>query len=205
MRMHRSSGHLLLAACAAAAAAAAQAPPSAPLSLPPRQYSTLDSPASQDVSDAQLGLEARARLYEGLGVSNLSVLVRQGVARIGGTVRSETDRERAEQLAREVPGITNVINELRIADSLTIALANEAAAAAAQQKADIENAVAERIRLDPVLGSRSIRVTADALSNTITLTGTVSTEEEKTRAGQIAVGALPAGNVRNLLEVRQRL
>jgi hypothetical protein len=33
----------------------------------------------------------------------------------------------------------------------------------------------------------------------------VTTEEEKERAGQIAVSAFPAGTVRNQLEVRQRL
>lgn len=197
MRMHRL---LFLAACSAAAAAAAQ-----PLSLPPREYSAIEGDTSEQVSDAQLGLEARARIYEGFGISNMSVLVRQGVATIGGTVRTEEDRQRAEQLAREVPGITNVINELRIADPLTVALAQEAAATAEREKADLENMVRERLRADAVLGSRSIEVTADATTNAVTLTGTVSSEEEKVRAGQVAVAAFPAGNVRNLLEVRQRL
>jgi osmotically-inducible protein OsmY len=56
-----------------------------------------------------------------------------------------------------------------------------------------------------VLGSRDIKVDADGLTNTVTLTGTVSTQEEKERAGQLAVSAFPAGQVRNQLEVRQRL
>ena len=51
----------------------------------------------------------------------------------------------------------------------------------------------------------TIRVVADGLTNTITLSGTVSTEEEKERAGQIAVRRFPIGQVRNQLEVRQRL
>ena len=54
------------------------------------------------------------------------------------------------------------------------------------------------------LGSREIRVVADGLTNTVTLSGTVSTEDEKERAGRIAVSAFPVGQVRNQLEVRER-
>ena len=191
----------LLAACGAVAAASAQAPRPAPPGAD-------SAPAARDrpqVSDAQLGLEARARLFEGLGISNLSVLVSQGVATVDGAVPSEVDRQRAEDLVRQVDGIQSVVNDLRVADPLTLALADEAAAEADREKADVENRVAEQLRADTVLGSRSIDVVADELGNTVTLTGTVSTEEEKERAGQIAAAVLPAGNVRNQLEVRQRL
>lgn len=190
----------LLVACAAAAAASAQPPQAAP----PAASASASGDRPQ-VSDAQLGLEARARLYEGLGISNLSVLVNQGVATVDGTVPTEAERQRAEALVREVQGIETVVNELRIADPLTLALADEAAAAAEQEKADVENMVAEQLRADAVLGSRPIDVVADELANTVTLTGTVGTEDEKERAGQIAAAAFPAGNVRNQLEVRQRL
>lgn len=201
MRRHPHFGLPLLAACAMGAVASAQAPQ-------PTPPDAAAAPASRDVtdvSDAQLGLEARARLFEGLGISNLSVLVSQGVATVDGTVRSEADRRRAEELVREVRGIESVVNELNVADELTLALADEAAAATERERADVENMVAERLNADAVLGSRSIAVAADELANTVTLTGTVSTEEEKDRAGQIAASAFPAGNVRNQLEIRQRL
>lgn len=189
----------MAAACAAAAIASAQAP-----QAPPADSASAARERPQ-ISDAQLGLEARVRIFEGLGISNLSVLVSQGVATLGGAVPSEADRQRAEELVREVPGIQTVVNNLRVADPLTLALADEAAAEAEREKANVENTVAERLRADAVLGSRSIDVEADELGNTVTLTGTVTSEEEKERAGQIAAAALPAGNVRNQLEVRQRL
>lgn len=201
MRHQLRFGFPLLAACAAMTAASAQAPRSAP---PPADSSAVARERPQ-VSDAQLGLEARARLFEGLGISNLSVLVSQGVATVDGTVPSEGELQRAEQLVREVPGIESVLNELRVADPLTLALADESAAAAEREQAEVENRVAEQLRADAVLGSRSIEVVADELGNSVTLTGIVSTEEEKERASQIAGAALPAGNVRNQLEVRQRL
>jgi osmotically-inducible protein OsmY len=56
-----------------------------------------------------------------------------------------------------------------------------------------------------VLGSRDIRVEADQVGNTVTLSGTVSTNDEKEMAGRIAVDAYPTGRVRNQLEVQQRL
>lgn len=201
MRHQHRFGLPLLAACAAVSAASAQAPDS----TPPAEESTSAARTRPDVSDAQLGLEARVRLYQALGISNLSILVNQGVATLDGTVPSDAERQRAEELVREMPGIRSVVNGLRIADPLTLSLADESAAASEREKADVENMVAEQLRADAVLGSRPIEVVADELANTVTLTGTVSTEEEKQRAGEIAAAALPAGNVRNQLEVRQRL
>ena len=201
MRQTIRLGLPLLAASAAIAAASAQAPQPAP----PAAVGTSVERDRPDVSDAQLGLEARARLYEGLGISNLSVLVREGVATVDGTVPTETDRGRAEDLIREVPGIQSVVNDLRVADPLTLALARESEDASDREKMDVENMIAEQLRADAVLGSRAIDVVADELANTVTLTGTVSSEDEKQRASEIAVGAFPAGNVRNQLEVQQRL
>ena len=86
-----------------------------------------------------------------------------------------------------------------------MALANEANAVADRESTTIEIAVAAQLRSDPVLGSRAIRVVADDHTNTVTLTGTVSSEDEKEHAGRIAVSAFPAGQVRNQIEVRQRL
>jgi osmotically-inducible protein OsmY len=192
---------LLVAACFAAAGASAQAPDAAPRadSAPPA------SEARQNVSDAQLGLEVQVHLFQGLTVSNLSSIVRHGVATLAGVVNSEEERQRAEQIARSVPGIKDVVNELRIADATILAIANESQALAERAKADIETTVTERLRSDATLGSREIVVEADDLTNTVTLRGTVSTEEEKERAGQLAVSAYPAGQVRNQLEVRERL
>jgi osmotically-inducible protein OsmY len=192
---------LLLAACAVAAGACAQAPESTAQadSRPP----VTDS--RRNVSDAQLGLEVQVHLFQGLNVSNLSSIVRYGVATLDGTVRSEEERQRAEQIALGVPGITSVVNQLRIADATLVAIANESQALAERETMDTEDAVRERLRSDPSLGSRQIVVEADDLTNTVTLRGTVSTEDEKARAGQLAVSAFPAGQVRNQLEVRQRL
>lgn len=191
----------LLATFAAATVASAQPEPS-----PPPTASEPNPSTSERVgpSDPGLALEVQSRLYQELN-SSISVLVRYGVATLDGVVRTEADGQRAEAIALEVVGVDGVVNALAVAPPLTVAAIDGAEVATAQENSDIEDAVEERLRMDAALGSREIRVVADGLTNTVTLSGSVSTEEEKERAGRIAVSAFPIGQVRNQLEVRQRL
>jgi osmotically-inducible protein OsmY len=192
----------LLVVCAAAAVISAQQPPE---SAPPDASPVPEARETINVSDAQLGLEVQSRLYQALDVSNLSALVRYGVATLNGRVSTEADRQRAEQLALEVNGVESVVNELMVATPVVVALATQAQEIVAREDSDLETEVMNRLRLDPVLGSRDIHVKTDDVGNTLTLTGTVSTAEEKEQAGRIAVNSFPAGRVRNQLEIEQRL
>jgi osmotically-inducible protein OsmY len=200
MRRHHTPALSLLVAGTAAAIASAQAPqPETPVVEPP------SAPREHvDVSDAQLGLEVQARIYDELEV-NLSSIVRSGIVTLDGMVRSEADIERAAELALAVHGVHGVINELVVTQPLSIAIAEEAAVVREREGANIELDITARLNSDATLGSRPIRVVVDELTNTVTLTGTVTSPEEKDRAGQLAIEAFPAGQVRNQLEVRQRL
>jgi osmotically-inducible protein OsmY len=204
MRRHRQYLVLLLATLAASSVASAQRqersePPIAEVDPAPSTSERVGP------SDPGLALEVQARLYQQLTDSNMSVLVRYGVATLDGVVRTEADRRRAEEIALEVPGVESVVNDLTVAPPVTIAAADEAQAVTDRENASVEQEIERRLRSDATLGSRDIRVVADGLTNTVTLTGTVSTEEEKENAGRIAVDSFPVGQVRNQLEVRQRL
>jgi len=191
----------LLAAFAAATVASAQPQPS-----PPRDAAERPSTSERNgPSDPGLALEVQARLYQELSSSNVSVLVRYGVATLDGVVRTEAERERAQQIASQVPGVDDVVNELTVAPAVTVAAVDNAKIATNQENTDTEEMVTQRLRMDAALGSREIRVVADGLTNTVTLSGTVTTEDEKERAGRIAVSAFPIGQVRNQLQVRERL
>jgi osmotically-inducible protein OsmY len=206
MRSHyRYCLPLLAAAYAATAIATAQAPQQPSTPRPTPAPPPPDARERPEVSDAQLGLEVQARLYQQLDVGNLSALVRYGVATLDGTVRTEADRQRAEELALEVHGVESVVNEIVVADPLLLAVADEGDAVTQREGADIETAVTQSLRSDAKIGSRPITVMVDELTNTVTLTGQVASEEEKESAGRLAVSAFPAGQVRNQLEVRQRL
>ena len=193
---------LLLATLGAAAVASAQQPQSAP---PPAATPRPSTSERVGPSDPSLALEVQARLYQQLTDSNMSVLVRYGVATLDGVVRTDANRQRAEEIALQVPGIDSVINDLTVAPPVAIAAVADAQAVTERENTNVEEQVVQQLRTDAAVGSRDIRVVADRLTNTITLSGTVATEEEKERAGQIAVKAFPVGQVRNQLEVRQRL
>ena len=190
----------LLAVIAATAAASAQ-----PQQAPPRDAAERPS-ASERVgpSEPSLALEVQARLYQALSSSNVAVLVRYGVATLDGVVRTEAERERAQEIASQVPGVDEVVNELTVAPAVTVAAVDNAKVTTNQENTNTEETVTQRLRMDAALGSREIHVVANGLTNTITLSGTVSTEDEKERAGRIAVSAFPVGQVRNQLEVRER-
>ena len=192
----------LLATLAAATVASAQPEPSPPPSEAPPKPSTSERVGP---SDPGLALEVQARLYQEMPNSSLSVLVRYSVATLNGNVRTDADRQRAESIALGVPGVAGVDNKLSVAPPVTVAAINDAAVTTSRENEDIEENVAQRLRTDAALGSREIRVVADGLTNTVTLSGTVSSEEEKERAGRIAVSAFPVGQVRNQLQVQQRL
>jgi osmotically-inducible protein OsmY len=198
---HHQNQLALLVGCSAIAIVSAQQPPPA---VPPEVVAP-EAREPVNVSDAQLGLEVQSRLNQTLEVSNLSALVRYGIATLKGSVRTDEDRRRAEQVALDVHGVETVLNEIVVESPVVIALAEDAEAIAQRETSDIETAVADKLRLDPVLGSRNIRVMVDEVGNTATLSGTVSTEEEKEQAGKIAVTAFPNGRIRNQLEVQQRL
>src|SRR5687768_17292214 len=154
----------LLAGCTAAAIVSAQAPPP----TPPRAESPPATRERVETSDAHLGLEVQVRLMQELGVSNLSAIVRYGVATLDGMVRAEADIKRAEELALSVRGVNSVVNELSVAQPLAVAVADEAAAVREREGNDIETQVTSRLNADAVLGSRSIRVVVDELTNTVT-------------------------------------
>lgn len=209
MRRHCQYLLPLLASLAASGVASAQSersePPIAAVDPAP---STSDAPSTSErvgPSDPNLALEVQSRLYQQVASSNMSVLVRYGVATLDGVVRTEADRHRAEEIALQVHGVDSVVNDLAVAPAVTIAAVDNAQTVTKQENTSVEERVEQQLRTDAALGSREIRVVSDKLTNTITLSGTVSTEDEKERAGQIAVKAFPVGQVRNQLEVRQRL
>ena len=193
MRAHYLSfGALLLAYATHDAVTAQPRVPPQPAELPAEP----DVREAIGPSDAALGLEVQARLYQALETVDLRVEVRDGVATLDGTVRTDSERLRAADIARDVTGVQRVLNELVVdttpADDTRLD----------RDGATLETAVAAELRGDPVLASRDIQVIADRRSNTVTLTGEVGSQSEKERATRIAASAFTAGHVRNRLQVR---
>lgn len=193
VRSHQLSLPLLLCVYTIELATAAQP------RVPPRPADLPAEPAVREAigpSDTALGIQVQTRIFEALDVADLRARVDDGVARLQGTVRSETDRLRAADIARDVMGVQRVLNELEVDPTAADDPALES------DVATLEGAVAAQLRGDPVLGSRDINVTVDRRSNTLTLTGEVASQAEKERATRITAQAFTVGHVRNRLQVR---
>ena len=148
--------------------------------------------------DAQIGLQVQAELNQALDISNLSALVRDGVATLQGVVRTEDEKTRAEQIARRVDGVERVDNEIVVdAARLAAAVSNHAEGPTA-----LDAIVRASLQRDPDLAARDISVTTR--TNIVTLTGEVASEAERQRAERIAAETREVAQVRNRLSVRSR-
>ena len=78
---------------------------------------TADSADSErDLADSRRLAE---RLHETDGLADVTVTVQDGVAELGGVVLAPEDRERAEQVAGQQPGITRVENRVALSTRLS--------------------------------------------------------------------------------------
>jgi osmotically-inducible protein OsmY len=71
---------------------------------------------AQQVSDVEATAQVKAALAQELGlatVANVSVNVTDGVVTLAGKVDNPDRKARAEQIARAVPKVTRVINNLQ--------------------------------------------------------------------------------------------
>jgi osmotically-inducible protein OsmY/sporulation protein YlmC with PRC-barrel domain len=137
-----------------------------------------DQELEWEVEDA---LWTDTALVEGLlHETTISVLVRDGVVTLGGYVRSVVQKQYAEKVAANVPGVLGVRNHL-VADD------------------ELEQAVSEALDADP--RTRDLPIHVDAWIGYVHLTGDVPTKEIKAAAQQIAAGVPGVRNAINMLAV----
>src|SRR5690606_30279680 len=119
-------------------AAAAEATPEAALDVPRDVPSDASGDVSGDAPGAVAADPARdlvesqrlaQRLKEADGLADVTVTVRDGVAELEGVVLAPEDRERAEQLAAQQPGIERVENRVTLSTRLSDRLATASALA----------------------------------------------------------------------------
>jgi len=80
---------------------------------------TNETPAAQ-VNDFEITTSVKSKLASGLGLStvpNISVNSTNGVVTLSGPVDSDATKEKAEQIAQNVPKVKRVVDNLQIAPS----------------------------------------------------------------------------------------
>jgi hyperosmotically inducible periplasmic protein len=157
----------------------------------------LISVEGQNVSDVQLAAQLDRKLYfDRIGYDNqfnyVTASVQNGVATLSGETRTPVDRDSALSLANLMPGVKEVVNDIRVAP-------------ASNFDDDIRLRVMRAIYRDPVLSrygmdpALPIRIVVN--NGKLSLYGTVENKMDKQVAGIRASGVFGVFSVQNNLQV----
>jgi hyperosmotically inducible protein len=153
--------------------------------------SSTQSPGEQ-LDDATITARVKAKLAADPEVNpfNIDVDTDAGVVTLRGTVEDPEAKTEAAKLARGTSGVRSVRNEIKVGETTAGQRVDDAALVA-----EIEG----RIAADPDLNPFNIDV--DANQGVVSLSGTVTSEASRTKAGEIARGVSGVVRVENQLKV----
>ncbi len=145
--------------------------------------------AADRLSDGWITTKIQAQYFADSDIKarHIDVTTRNGVVTVAGTVPSETARTEALALARRTDGVTEVVDQLRVAPEAAQDRAARAEGDAAAQKVDdsfIATTIQAKYFADPHVKARSIDVRADR--GVVTLRGEVDSDAARQRALAIA-------------------
>jgi osmotically-inducible protein OsmY len=116
---------------------------------------------------------------------NLNVDTVNHVVTLTGTVNSTAEETRALQLAKATTGVTNVVDEIQIVPGAVPTTGNvEPSGQPLTNDAGLTTAVKAALLADT--GVSGLAIDVDTNNNVVTLTGSVSTQAEKSRAIDLA-------------------
>jgi osmotically-inducible protein OsmY len=118
----------------------------------------------------------------------VAVEVRDGVAILHGTVGTPVQRAEAVRIARGVPGVLRVDDQLRVHEMSVIG----------QADADTQSAVMDALLVDDEVNAGGVEV--EVQGGTVTLRGRVALASQRDRAQRIALRVPGVRHVRNELE-----
>lgn len=129
----------------------------------------------------------------------ISTEVRSGVVLLSGSVRSDIDRDLAEEIARSVPGVHAVHNALRVDAQAPVSPPSVADSGFLQRIRDatLTAEIMTRLIANGNLPITGIKV--DTTNNAVELSGEVASDTERQLAGYIA------RNTRGVVSVANRL
>ena len=174
-------------------------------------------------SDAGITTKVKAKIMADRAITNsdqIDVTTQDKVVTLSGTADSETSKERAVTLARGTEGVTNVIDNITVAGAAASNMAGNPPAEGAPAASESTNPVSEAAgkvaeKVDDVaitsevkaklIGDSQVsarKIDVDTKDGVVTLKGTVSSEQEKDKALQIARNTKGVQRVEDQLMVR---
>jgi osmotically-inducible protein OsmY len=151
-------------------------------------------------------IEAVYTLNRHLNPFAINTDVENGVVLLTGSVKSDIDRDLAEEIAKGIEGVTEVNNELTV-DLGNAGSAREAEGSSSQDRDfgtwvnDITITAAVKSRLIANENIEGLRIDVSTDRNVVTLNGSVSSAEQSDLAEEIASNANDVAEVKNNLVV----
>lgn len=146
-------------------------------------------------------VETTFLLNEHLSMLNIKTDTKDGVVTLTGTVREESQRQLAEDLARQAKNVKDVKNNLVVVPGKV----GEKERRSFRQKMNdrgVEAAVRSRLLYHRQF--KGLRINAESVNNVVTLYGVVPTEALRDAAGKIAMETKGVNEVINMIVVRPK-
>lgn len=156
-----------------------------------------------DVKDAAITarIETIFLFNEHLNPFNINTTTSNGVVTLTGSVREDFQKQLAEELARPVDGVTDVVNHIVVAPNATVTREKRNF----RQKLEDQTITASvQSRLLFHRKFRALKISIVTLNGHVTLSGVVGTEEQKREIGEIAYETRGVESVTNNLVVRPK-
>lgn len=155
-----------------------------------------DRSAGGVVDDAVITSKVKAELIKDstTKAADINVDTRNGVVQLNGFVESAAARSKAEQLARNIEGVTAIRNNLQLQSG-------ERSAGRVVDDATITAKVKSALIANPLTKAHQINVDTD--NGGVELSGFVDSADAKMEAARVAKGVAGVAKVDNKLEVKQ--
>lgn len=152
-------------------------------------------------------LEAVYALNSHLNPFTIDPDTASGVVHLTGTVESDIDRDLAGELAKGIDGVVSVDNDLKVeANSHSRTAREDAKGEHRSFGAWVDDATTTAAVKSKLIGNpntKGLGIKVETRGDVVTLTGQVSSAEEKQLAGELAKNTGDVKQVRNELSVRK--
>ena len=152
-------------------------------------------------------LEAVYALNTHLSAFAIDTDVNQGIVHLTGTVESDIDRDLAGEIAEGIEDVVDVQNDLQVAPDARAAAERNGSSGRSFgvwiDDATTTATVKSKLLANP--NTKGLQVDVDTRGDVVTLTGEVTSGEEKTLAEEIARNSGDVKDVRNQLIVRDNV
>lgn len=155
------------------------------------------------VSDSAITTSIKTEIGVNPHVNTFGIHIRteDGVVTLAGRVEDQTQKQVAEDIARNTKGVVDVVNKLTI---IPRTITDKDERGFKQRASDKQVAAAVRSRMVYHGESKGLKIGVDVVDGHVTLTGVVNTEEQKDELGKLAANTKGAESVVNDLVVRKK-